>query len=112
MKTERVRKLGHEFRKNTHRDVWVRVYVDKGIASMVEHLNSIKGVYTDDSCQGTIGEGGSHPYRGYVSCHWSDEALPKLKKMYDVEVKGLNWGIVREKIVGDEESKKVGGLTL
>ena len=47
-------------------DVWVRLPVDVGIASMVARLNRMDGVYTSSSCQGTIGESGAEPYGPFV----------------------------------------------
>jgi hypothetical protein len=80
------------------REVLVKVDVDLGIAEMVEYLQTIPGVRTDASCQGTIGEGGPHPYRAQVLCHWTPEALPRLMEKFDVEPEenGL-WGYVHPK---------------
>jgi hypothetical protein len=47
------------------------VDVDLGIADMVEYLNTIPGVRTIASCQGTIGEDGPNPYRAQVLCDWT-----------------------------------------
>lgn len=66
------------------RPVLVWVDADLGIADMVEYLNTIPGVRTDASCQGTIGEGGPRPYRPHVMCHWTAEALVRLEKEFDV----------------------------
>ena len=51
--------------------VWADV--DVGIADLVRWLNSIPGVRTFSSCQGTIGEGGPVPYPPHVSVTWADD---------------------------------------
>jgi hypothetical protein len=66
------------------RPIHVWVDADLGIADMVEYLNTIPGVRTHTSCQGTIGEGGPQPYRAYVSASWSTEALERLRGEFDV----------------------------
>jgi Domain of unknown function (DUF4326) len=77
------------------RTVMVKVEADVGIADMVEELNAIDGVWTDASCQGTIGEGGPHPYRAYVMCHWTPEGLAALQDGYIVSPRGNgDWGCV------------------
>lgn len=80
------------------RPIKVWVDADLGIADMVEYLNTIPGVRTQASCQGTIGEGGPHPYRAQVMCTWNPEALPRLQAEFDVDVERLgngSWGYVR-----------------
>lgn len=80
-----------------HQTVPVQVWadVDTGIADCVRHLNTIPGVRTHDSCQGTIGEGGPEPYRAYVTVSWQDAtALAQLQAEFDVEVEGEAWGLV------------------
>jgi hypothetical protein len=77
------------------RTVWVKVDADVGIARMVEELNEIRGVRTDTSCQGTLGEGGPHPYRAYVRCHWTPQGLKILRRRYIVRSQGNGaWGYV------------------
>jgi hypothetical protein len=77
------------------RPVQVWVDADLGIAAIVEHLNTIEGVRTHASCQGSIGEGGREPYIPYVDVSWPDErTLETLKSTYVVEIKGLAWGTV------------------
>jgi len=70
--------------------------VDLGIADAVEALNEMPGVYPDGSCQGTIGEGGPHPYRGFVTVHWTDDDALALicSRFPETKVNGVNWGIV------------------
>ena len=74
--------------------VWVDV--DEGISKMVRQLNQIRGVRTYSSCQGSIGEGGPHPYRAYVQCSWETlDILKALKLAYDVRPQGSGyWGYV------------------
>ncbi len=76
--------------------IWVRVDVDESISQMVKDLNEISDVRTHSSCQGTIGEGGPHPYRAYVMCSWAcDSALAVLKSRYIVRPQGNgSWGYV------------------
>jgi hypothetical protein len=71
--------------------VWVDV--DLGIAEMVRRLNEITGIRTHASCQGTLGEGGAHPYRPYVQVSWFDAAaLALLEREFDVTVEGACHG--------------------
>lgn len=70
--------------------VWADV--DLGIAPMVEYLNTIPGVRTEASCQGTIGEGGPNPYRSQVMTCWPPEAEARLLAEFDVTSLGRNWG--------------------
>ena len=72
--------------------VWVDV--DEGIAEMVRYLNTIPGVRTLASCQGTIGEGGPAPYRAYVMVMWTDDAFKQLKDEFDVTNTGVHWGFL------------------
>lgn len=60
------------------KEVWVRAFVDVGIADMVEYLQTFPGVCTEASCQGTIGEGGPHPYRAQVLTTWPDEGTYQI----------------------------------
>lgn len=69
--------------------VWVDI--DIGIYKMVKHLNTIKGVRTFASCQGTIGEGGPHPYPPDVMISASKKALKKVRKFYKIGEKGNGW---------------------
>jgi hypothetical protein len=74
--------MGSEMHETRAVQVWADIDVE--IVDMVERLNQISGVRTRDSCQGTIGEGGPHPYPAHVTCVWSEEALPLLQKEFDV----------------------------
>lgn len=60
------------------------VDVDEGIASAVKFLNSILGVRTFASCQGTIGEGGASPYPAQVLVHCSEEILQSLTTYFKI----------------------------
>ena len=62
-----------------HKTVRVKVWadIDEGVADMVRYLNTLPGVTTHASCQGTIGEGGPHPYRPFVSVSCTD---PDMKE--------------------------------
>ena len=57
------------------RQIKVTVNVDEGIADFVEYLQTIPGVRTHASCQGSIGEGGAEPYSAYVRASWDDTAF-------------------------------------
>lgn len=66
------------------RTIMVPVDVDEGVADMVSYLNTIPGVRTHASCQGTIGEGGEHPYRPQVLVTWTDDAaFARLSTEFD-----------------------------
>jgi hypothetical protein len=89
--------------EGNHKQVTVSVFVDvdEGIADMVVYLNAIPGVRTHASCQGTIGEGGSNPYRAQVMVTWeSAEAFARLEREFDVsEVSHEHhWGYVHPRI--------------
>jgi hypothetical protein len=76
-------KMGNVIHKTVPIQVWAEV--DEGIADMVRYLNTIPGVRTHSSCQGTIGEGGPEPYPPYVMVTWdSDETLARLKAEFDM----------------------------
>lgn len=74
------------------RTILVKVDVDEGIADFVLWLNRIPGIRTHASCQGTIGEGGPHPYRAQVMATWTDESLPHLAGKVDFTIEGDHWG--------------------
>ena len=68
------------------RPVQVWIDVDLGIADLVIYLNTIPGVRTHASCQGTIGEGGPHPYRPQVLVTWETlEVFERLKREFDID---------------------------
>jgi hypothetical protein len=74
--------------------VWVDV--DEGVADVVRYLNTIPGVRTYASCQGTLGEGGPEPYgpQVMISCT-SKEALERLEREFSVEMLGECLAYVR-----------------
>jgi hypothetical protein len=79
------------------RPVQVWVDADVGIADLVIYLNTIDGVRTHASCQGTIGEGGPNPYRAQVMCSWAPEAFSRLEKEFEIsypEDCNKTWGYV------------------
>ena len=77
------------------REVWVIADVDLGIAEMVEYLQTIPGVRTSASCQGTLGEGGPNPYRAQVMAYWPATQAARLFREFDVTVLGDNWGYLQ-----------------
>jgi hypothetical protein len=78
------------------RPVQVWVDADLGIAEMVEVLNSIPGVRTHASCQGTIGEGGPEQYGPYVEVSWDGPgARASIEARYSLEPQGEAWGYAR-----------------
>jgi hypothetical protein len=57
------------------------------------YLNTIPGVRTIASCQGTIGEGGPAPYRAHVMASWPDkDTFDRLNSEFDTEILGEGWG--------------------
>lgn len=79
------------------RVVSVLVDADIGIADMVEYLQTIPGVRTLASCQGTIGEGGPHPYPPQVLATWPPAARVQLDEEFDVTELGACWGCLHPK---------------
>ncbi len=70
-----------------HRQIPIKVTVDvdEGISDLVLYLNSIPGVRTFGSCQGTIGEGGPAPYRPEVIVTWdSADTFARLQSEFDL----------------------------
>lgn len=79
-----------------HKTIPVLVWadVDEGIAAFVRHLNTLMGIRTLASCQGTIHEGGHEPYSPQVMVTWeSDDALALLSA-YRMTKLGDNFGYV------------------
>ncbi len=74
------------------RPVQVWVDADLGIADMVVYLNTIPGIRTHASCQGTIGEGGAKPYRAQVTTTWPPELFDRLRREFDITLCGECWG--------------------
>jgi hypothetical protein len=74
--------------------VWVDV--DEKIAYAVRYLNTIPGVRTHASCQGTIGEGGPEPYGPYVEVTWNDDkGRSAIEQHFDLQIDGTNHGTAR-----------------
>jgi len=71
-----------------HQTIPVQVWadIDENVADLVRYLNTLPGVRTYASCQGTIDEGGIAPYSPYVYVGWdSPETLAKLQAEFDIE---------------------------
>jgi hypothetical protein len=65
--------------------VWVDV--DEGIAEVVKYLNTIPGVRTCASCQGTLGDGGPEPYGPQVMISWnSKDVQDRLRHEFVVDM--------------------------
>ncbi len=85
-----------------HQTVPVQVWadIDVGIADLVRYLNTISGVRTHTSCQGTVGElsdddkaAGAQESRPWVMVSWDDDAtLALLETKFDIDVDGDHWG--------------------
>jgi hypothetical protein len=82
--------MPEDFHRTRPLQVWVDV--DEGIYDMVAYLQTIPGVRTQASCQGTIGEGGPNPYRAQVMASWSSAAETRLLAEFDVTLLGERWG--------------------
>jgi hypothetical protein len=81
------------------RPVQVWVDADLAIADTVIYLNTIPGVRTHASCQGTLGEGGPHPYRAQIMATWSsDRTFERLKEEFDITLLGDNSGYLHPRI--------------
>lgn len=81
-----------------HKTVPVQVWadVDEGIAETVKYLNTIPGVRTIASCQGTLGEGGPEPYGPQVMVSWDyPDALWRLSTEFSLELLGECLAYVR-----------------
>lgn len=86
--------MGNVIHKTERVKVWADV--DKKIAYAVRHLNTIPGVRTHASCQGTIGEGGPAPYGPYVEVSWSsDKGRRAIEQHFDLLPSGPNHGTAR-----------------
>src|SRR5690348_10715112 len=85
------------FRIRDHATTAIQVWVDVdvGIADLVLYLNSIPGVRTMASCQGTLDDGGAEPYGPYVMARWEPECFSRLSTEFDVETLGEAWGYIR-----------------
>lgn len=83
-----------------HETVEVQVWadVDVGIAECVRWLNSLPGVRTFASCQGTIGEGGASPYGPYIKAWWPEELDGMIREKFNVGESGDGWAEVYPKL--------------
>jgi hypothetical protein len=80
--------------EGNHKTVPIQVWadIDEGIAETVKYLNTIPGVRTLASCQGTIGEGGPNPYRAQVMVTWdTEETFDRLSAEFDTSEVGNHW---------------------
>ena len=83
-----------------HKTVPIQVWVDvdEGIAETVKYLNTIPGVRTYASCQGTLGEGGPEPYGPQVMVSWKGaDIMWRLSQEFALELLGESLGYVRPK---------------
>ena len=94
-----------------HKTVPLQVWVDVdiGIAGFVAWLNTIPGIRTHASCQGTIGEGGPHPYRAQVMATWTDKARALIGDRADFTEEGDHWGYIHPKAEPPSEKENEGG---
>lgn len=83
-----------------HKTVPVQCWVDidTGIATDVSWLNSLEGVRTFASCQGTIGEGGPEPYWPYIKAWWPPEHNEAILKRFHLIKEGNGWKDIRPKV--------------
>jgi len=85
--------MGYPIHDTVPIQVWVDV--DIGIADAVRYLNTVPGVRTIASCQGTIGEGGPNPYRAHIMAEWTDDARVRLEsESFAFVEEGDHWGYV------------------
>ena len=75
--------------------VWVDI--DVGIYEIVKYLNTIKGVQTFSSCQGTLKEGGNAPYNPYVMIYCPPNKMKLIEKLYKIGQKGDGWMYIHPK---------------
>jgi hypothetical protein len=86
--------MTHSIHKMVPVQVWADV--DEGIAPLVKYLNTISGIRTHGSCQGTIGQGGQEPYGPYVTVSYhSEEAEMRVRREFDCEEVAQSTAIVR-----------------
>ncbi len=93
--------------------VKVVVDIDEGIAPMVIHMNTIPGIRTLASCQGTIGEGGAEPYGPQVMFTWDNlDALAGIKQFYDFKRLGPALGYAYPNLTAEETGTVIADLGL
>lgn len=81
--------MGNVIHKTIPIQVWVDI--DEGIAEDVVWLNSLAGVRTFASCQGTIGEGGADPYPAEIMAWWPREHEEAIRARFDFNRAGTGW---------------------
>jgi hypothetical protein len=74
--------MGNVVHKTQPLQIWVDV--DEGIAGAVAFLNTLPGVRTFGSCQGTIGEGGAEPYRPHVLAYFPRDTKAKIEEYFEI----------------------------
>jgi hypothetical protein len=87
-------------KSTTHKTIPIQVWadVDEGIAPLVKYLNTIPGIRTHASCQGTIGEGGVEPYGPQVMVSYqTEDAEARLRKEFDCVEVAQNTVYVRQR---------------
>ena len=72
--------------------VWVDV--DCGIADVVTWLNTLPGVRTFASCQGTLREGGPAPYRAQIMAWWPEEVTALIEERFEIGERGNGWAYI------------------
>lgn len=89
------KKMGNVIHESVPVPVWVDI--DAGIAGDVRWLNSLHGVRTFASCQGTIGEGGPEPYPAQIMAWWPPEHDTAIKERFEVGERGNGWSYLHPK---------------
>jgi hypothetical protein len=76
-----------------HTTVPVQVWIDadEKIAAPLRWLNSLSGVRTFSSCEGTIVEGGPAPYGAYIKAWWPPEHDVEIKQRFKIIAEGNGW---------------------
>jgi hypothetical protein len=84
---------------NEHATVPVQVWsdIDVGIADDVRWLNTLPGVRTFASCQGTIGEMRMYPYRAQIMAYWPNEMEEKIQQRFEIGWRGNGWAYLHPK---------------
>lgn len=77
------------------RPVMVTADIDIGIADTVERLNTLPGMRTFASCQGTIGEEGPKPYGPQILASWPESLNVMLLQEFEIELFSEGYGYLR-----------------
>ena len=86
--------------EGNHKTVPIQVWVDvdEGVVDLVVYLNTLPGVRTLASCQGTVGEGGANPYSAQVMVAWdTDETFRRIASDFDISEVGNHWCYVHRR---------------